>query len=215
MGTIKVLIADDHSVVRMGLASLLGTAKDIEIVGEAIDGADAVRKALKLCPDVVVMDLVMPRKSGVAATEEIHAAAPEIKILILTTFGTSDDITRALKVGATGAIMKSASNRELLATVHAVAAGRQTISTEIAGLIKNDPPLPELSQRQREILDAISRGLTNKEIAKMLDISLESVKSHIKVILEKLDAASRTEAASIALRRRQLPSQPQERNQRS
>ena len=215
MGTIKVLIADDHSVVRMGLASLLGTAKDIEIVGEAIDGVDAVRKALKLCPDVVVMDLVMPRKSGVAATEEIHAAAPEIKILILTTFGTSDDITRALKVGATGAIMKSASNRELLATVHAGAAGRQTISTEIAGLIKNDPPLPELSQRQREILDAISRGLTNKEIAKMLDISLESVKSHIKVILEKLDAASRTEAASIALRRRQLPSQPQERNQRS
>lgn len=204
MGTIKVLIADDHSVVRMGLASLLGSAKDIEIVGEAIDGVDAVRKALKFRPDVVVMDLVMPRKNGVLATEEIHAAVPEIKILILTTFGTSDDITHALKAGALGAIMKSASNRELLATVHAVAAGQKTISAEIEGLIKNDPPIPELSQRQREILDAISRGLTNNDIAKMLDISLESVKSHIKVILEKLDAASRTEAVSIALRKHLL-----------
>ncbi len=204
MGTIKVLIADDHSVVRMGLVSLLGTAKDIEIVGEAIDGVDTVRKAMKLRPDVIVMDLVMPRKNGVVATEEIHAVAPEIKILILTTFGTSDDIARALKAGATGAIMKSATNRELLATVHAVAMGQQTVSTEIEGLIKNDPPLPEFSQRQREILDAISRGLTNKDIAIMLDISLESVKSHIKIILEKLDAASRTEAASIALRRNLL-----------
>ena len=86
MGTIKVLIADDHSVVRMGLVSLLGTAKDIEIVGEAIDGVDTVRKAMKLRPDVIVMDIVMPRKNGVVATEEIHAVAPEIKILILTTF---------------------------------------------------------------------------------------------------------------------------------
>ena len=202
---IKVLIADDHSVVRMGLASLLGTAKNIEVVGEAVDGIDAVRKALRLRPDVVVMDLVMPHKDGIAATEEIRAAAPEVKILILTTFGTSDDIARALSSGATGAIMKSATNRELLATVQAVAAGQRVVSAEIEGLMKNDPPLPELSQRQREILDGISRGLTNKEIAVMLDISLESVKSHVKIILEKLDASSRTEAASIATKKRLTP----------
>ena len=206
MARTKVLIADDHSVVRMGLASLLGTAKDMEVVGEAVDGIDAVRKALKLRPDVVVMDLVMPRKNGVAATEEIRAAAPEVKILILTTFGTSDDIARALKAGATGAIMKSATNRELLATVQAVAAGQRVVSAEIEGLMRNDPPLPELSQRQREILDGICRGLTNKEIAMMLDISLESVKSHVKIILEKLDASSRTEAASIAAQKRLMPS---------
>jgi len=206
MAKTRVLIADDHSVVRMGLASLLGTAKNMEVVGEAVDGIDAVRKALKLRPDVVVMDLVMPRKNGVAATEEIRAAAPEVKILILTTFGTSDDIARALKAGATGAIMKSATNRELLATVQAVAVGQRVVSAEIEGLMKNDPPLPELSQRQREILDGICRGLTNKEIAMMLDISLESVKSHVKIILEKLDASSRTEAASIAAQKRLMPS---------
>ena len=206
MAKTRVLIADDHSVVRMGLASLLGTAKNMEVVGEAVDGIDAVRKALKLRPDVVVMDLVMPRKNGVAATEEIRAAAPEVKILILTTFGTSDDIARALKAGATGAIMKSATNRELLATVQAVAVGQRVVSAEIEGLMRNDPPLPELSQRQREILDGICRGLTNKEIAMMLDISLESVKSHVKIILEKLDASSRTEAASIAAQKRLMPS---------
>ena len=205
MAKTKVLIADDHSVVRMGLASLLGTAKNMEVVGEAVDGIDAVRKALKLRPDVVVMDLVMPRKDGVAATEEIRAAAPEVKILILTTFGTSDDIARALNAGATGAIMKSATNRELLTTVQAVATGQRVVSAEIEGLMKNDPPLPGLSQRQREILDGISRGLTNKEIAVMLDISLESVKSHVKIILEKLDASSRTEAASIAAKKRLTP----------
>ena len=201
---VRVLIADDHSVVRMGLASLLGTAKNVEVVGEAINGDEAVRKALKLRPDVVVMDLVMPRKDGVAATEEILVATPETKVLILTTFGTSDDITRALRVGAMGAIMKSATNRELLAAVQSVAQGRRFVSAEVEGILANDPPIPELSQRQREILESIARGLTNREIATQLDISLESVKSHVKVILEKLEASSRTEAAAIAQRKNLL-----------
>ena len=201
---VKVLIADDHSVVRMGLASLLGTAKNVEIAGEAVNGEDAVRKALKLRPDIIIMDLVMPKKDGVAATEEILAAAPETKVLILTTFGTSDDIARALRVGAMGAIMKSATNRELLAAVQSVAQGRRFVSAEVEGILANDPPIPELSQRQREILESIARGLTNKEIAAALDISLESVKSHVKVILEKLEASSRTEAATIAQRKNLL-----------
>ena len=201
---VRVLIADDHSVVRMGLASLLGTAKNVEVVGEAINGDEAVRKALKFRPDVVVMDLVMPRKDGVATTEEILVAAPETKVLVLTTFGTSDDITRALKAGATGAIMKSATNRELLEAVQSVAQGRRFVSAEVEGILANDPPIPELSQRQREILESIARGLTNKEIAAALDISLESVKSHVKVILEKLEASSRTEAATIAQRKNLL-----------
>ena len=201
---VRVLIADDHSVVRMGLVSLLGTAKNVEIAGEAVNGEDAVRKALKLRPDIVVMDIVMPKKDGVAATEEILAAAPETKVLILTTFGTSDDISRALKAGATGAIMKSATNRELLAAVQSVAQGKRFISAEVEGILANDPPIPELSQRQSEILESIARGLTNKEIATQLDISLESVKSHVKVILEKLEASSRTEAAAIAQRKNLL-----------
>ena len=201
---VRVLIADDHSVVRMGLVSLLGTAKNVEIAGEAVNGEDAVRKALKLRPDIVIMDIVMPKKDGVAATEEILAAAPDTKVLILTTFGTSEDISRALKAGATGAIMKSATNRELLAAVQSVAQGKRFISTEVEGILANDPPIPELSQRQSEILESIARGLTNKEIATQLDISLESVKSHVKVILEKLEASSRTEAAAIAQRKNLL-----------
>ncbi|MBQ3343540.1 MAG: response regulator transcription factor [Kiritimatiellae bacterium] len=201
---VRVLIADDHSVVRMGLASLLGTAKNVEVAGEAVNGEDAVRKALKLRPDIVIMDLVMPKRDGAAATEEILAAAPETKVLILTTFGTSDDIARALRVDAMGAIMKSATNRELLAAVQSVAQGRRFVSAEVEGILANDPPIPELSQRQREILESIARGLTNKEIAAALDISLESVKSHVKVILEKLEASSRTEAATIAQRKNLL-----------
>ena len=201
---VRVLIADDHSVVRMGLATLLGTAKNVEVAGEAVNGEDAVRKALKLRPDIVIMDLVMPKRDGAAATEEILAAAPETKVLILTTFGTSDDIARALRVDAMGAIMKSATNRELLAAVQSVAQGRRFVSAEVEGILANDPPIPELSQRQREILESIARGLTNKEIAAALDISLESVKSHVKVILEKLEASSRTEAATIAQRKNLL-----------
>ena len=201
---VRVLIADDHSVLRMGLASLLGTAKNVEVVGEAANGDEAVRKAIKLKPDVIVMDLVMPKKDGVSATEEILATMPDTKVMILTTFGTSDDISRALKAGATGAIMKSSTNRELLAAVQSVAQGKRFISAEVEGILANDPPVPELSQRQREILDSISRGLTNKDIATQLGISLESVKSHIKIILEKLDASTRAEAASIAQRKHLL-----------
>ena len=201
---IKVLIADDHAVVRMGLASLLGTAKAIDVVGEAFDGEDTVRKALKLKPDVVVMDLVMPRKDGIVATTEIHEKLPETKVLILTTFSSSENIAKALKAGATGAVLKSSSNDEMIGAVLKVARGERYLSADIEHLLADDPPLPDLSPRQIEILESIARGLTNKEIAAQLEISLESVKSHIKIVLEKLGAASRTEAASIAQRKHLL-----------
>ena len=204
MGKIRVLIADDHAIVRMGLASLLGTSKTIEVVGEAFDGEDTVRKAQKLKPDVVVMDLVMPRKNGVVATTEIRAALPATNVLILTTFSSSENIARALKAGASGAVFKSSSNDELIDAIVRVAAGEQFLSTDIEHLLEDNPPLPDLSPRQIEILESIARGLTNKEIAAQLEISLESVKSHIKIILEKLGAASRTEAASIAQKKHLL-----------
>ena len=203
---IKVLIADDHAVVRMGLASLLGTSKSIEVVGEAFDGEDTIRKALKFKPDIVVMDLVMPRKDGIAATTELHEKLPESKVLILTTFSSSEDIAKALKAGATGAVLKSSGNDELIGAILKVARDERYLSADIEHLLEDDPPLPGLSPRQSEILESIARGLTNKEIAAQLEISLESVKSHIKIILEKLGAASRTEAASIAQRKRLLKS---------
>ena len=201
---IKVLIADDHAVVRMGLASLLGTSKTIEVIGEAFDGEETVKKALKLKPDVVIMDLVMPRKDGIAATTEIKEKLPEAKVLILTTFSSSENIAKALKSGATGAVLKSSSNDELIGAVLKVARGERYLSADIEHLLEDDPPLPDLSPRQIQILESIARGLTNKEIAAQLEISLESVKSHIKIILEKLGAASRTEAASIAQKKHLL-----------
>ena len=204
MEKIRVLIADDHAVVRMGLASLLGTSKAIEVVGDAFDGEDTVRKALKLAPDVVVMDLVMPRKDGIAATAELQRKVPSAKILILTTFGSSENIAKALKAGAIGAVLKSSGNDELIGAVLKVAKGERYLSGEVQQLLKDDPPLPDLSPRQIEILDSVARGLTNKEISTQLDISIESVKSHVKIILEKLGAGSRTEAASIAQRKQLL-----------
>ena len=204
MGKIRVLIADDHAVVRMGLASLLGTSKSIEVVGDAFDGEDTVRKALKLKPDVIVLDLVMPRKDGIAATAELQQKLPSAKVLVLTTFSSSEDIAKALKTGASGAILKSSSNDEMIAAVLKVARGERYLSDEVKQLLKDDPPLPDLSPRQLEIIGSIARGLTNKEIATQLDISLESVKSHVKIILEKLGAGSRTEAASIAQRKQLL-----------
>ena len=200
MDRIRVLIADDHAIVRMGLASLLGTSKQIEVVGDAFDGEDAVRKTLKLNPDVVIMDLVMPRRNGIAAIEEIRRQCPDVNFLILTTFSSSGDISRALEAGALGAAMKTTPNDELLNAVLAVGRGERYLSAEISKLLAEDPPIPALSPRQAQIAESISRGLTNKELALQLGISLESVKSHVRIILEKLGAASRAEAVSIIQR---------------
>lgn len=204
MEKIRVLIADDHAIVRMGLASLLGTSKEIEIVGDAFDGEDAVRKSLTLRPDVVIMDLVMPRKDGVTAISELCERLPGTRILVLTTFNSSEEISRALEAGAMGAAMKSSANDKLITAVLTVAQGKRFLTPDIERLLKDDPPLPGLSPRQIEILESIVRGLTNKDISLELGISLESVKSHIKILLAKLGAASRTEAASIAQRKHLL-----------
>ena len=204
MKRIRVLIADDHAVVRMGFASLLGTVREVEVVGDAFDGEDAVRKALALRPDVVVMDLVMPRKDGASATAELREKAPDVKVLILTTFSSSADISKAMNAGALGAALKGSSNDELIAAVLAVADGERFLSAEVAQLLENYPPPPELSPRQAEILESIARGLTNREISTQLGISLESVKTHIKAILEKLGAAGRAEAVAIAQKSRLL-----------
>ena len=201
---IKVLIADDHAIVRMGLAALLARAPDMEVVGEASNGSAAVTKTLKLAPDVVVMDLVMPRKDGVAATAELHEKAPGAKVLILTTFGTSEEISKAMAAGASGAILKSSSNSGLVAAIRKVAAGKRAVSPEIEHMLANDPPVQDLSPRQRDILDCISRGFTNAQIADCFGISPESVKTHVAKLFEKIGAANRSEATSIALRKHLL-----------
>lgn len=204
MGKIKILVADDHAIVRVGIVTLLNRFPDFEIVGEAGNGAVAVSKALKLAPDVVVLDLVMPKMDGVTATAALHEKLPGAKVLILTSFGTSEDISRALNAGAVGAILKTAANSELVSTIRRVAAGKRIVSPEIENMLANDPPVPELSPRQRDILESIMRGLTNNQIAMQFEISPESVKTHIAKLFEKIGAASRSEAVSIALRKQLL-----------
>ena len=201
MKNIRVLIADDHAIVRHGLCALLGTERGIEVVGEAKDGNEAVARTKQLAPDVVIMDIVMPRKDGVEATEEIRAAVPSAKIVVLTSFGTSDMISRAIEAGATGALMKTAEDRELLSTIRTVASGGRVISPAVRKLISTDPPAPELTPRQLEILQAMARGLTNKDIAKMFSIRTDGVNEHVLAILAKLGAANRTEAVATAIRK--------------
>ena len=204
MSAIKVLIADDHAIVRMGLSALLDAEDDIEVVGEADDGKAAVKAVLKLQPDVVVLDLMMPVLDGIAATREIKLKLPAVKVLILTTSTVSDDLAHAIDAGADGAITKSTANAKLLSAIRTVAAGRKFISPEVAQLIATDPPAPSLTDRQRDILDGLTRGLTNAEIANLLGITLDSVKEHINVVFSKLGAANRAEAVAIALRKQLL-----------
>lgn len=204
MSKIKVLIADDHAIVRMGLAALIGAEADIEVVGEAKNGIEAVRESLRLTPDVVIMDIMMPKKDGVTATQEIHEKLPTAKVLILTSVSASDGITRAIAAGASGAILKNAENQSVIDAIREIVTGKQVIAKEVRRLIRKDPPAPELSPRQQEILTSLTRGLTNDDIAKQLGISVPSVKTHLAALFAKLGVANRSEAVAIALRKHLL-----------
>lgn len=202
--TLSVLIVDDHSVVRMGMAALLSAEADLQVVGNAKNGLEAISLARTLQPDVIVMDVEMPRKDGIETTAEIMAEQPDAKILILTSFSTTDRIAKAIKTGALGAIMKNADDSEMVAAIRAVGQGKAYLAKDIKRLFKEDPPVPELSPRQREILDAITRGLTNQDIATQLGISLDMVKKHMTALLQKMNVANRSEAVAIALKKHLL-----------
>ena len=202
--TIRVLIADDHTIVRIGLRTLLGAEKDIEVVGEAKNGEMAVKEALRLRPDVVIMDLMMPKMDGAEATAALHEKLPETKVIILTTFGSSDGIAHAIESGAAGALMKTADDDALISTIRSVAGGKTVISTDIKRLLAEDPPIPVLTTRQTEVLQSMMRGLTNRDIAKQLGIRQDGVNEHVAAILAKIGAANRTEAVAIALRKHLL-----------
>ena len=202
--TLSVLIVDDHSVVRIGMTALLSAEADLQVVGNAKNGIEAISQARALQPDVIVMDMEMPRKDGIEATAEIISEQPDAKILILTSFSTTERIAKAIKAGALGAIMKNADDSEMVAAIRAVGRGKVYLAKDIKRLFKEDPPMPELSPRQREILDAITRGLTNQDIATLLGISLDMVKKHMTALLQKMNVANRSEAVATALRKRLL-----------
>ena len=204
MKPITLLLVDDHAVMRMGLASLLETCRDVKVVGDTGDGESAVRMALRLRPDVVVMDLVMPEMDGVETTRRIIAEWPEANVLVLTTFASSDEISHAFESGARGAILKSADLDGLLAAIRDVAAGNRHCSAESEQIMVDDPPVPKLSARQQEILESIVHGLSNPDIARQLGISLPMVKEHLTSLFAKLGVSNRTEAVAVALRKQLL-----------
>lgn len=204
MRKITILIVDDHKIVRIGLKSLFSAEKDLVVVGEAEDGEIAVKEALRLKPDVVIMDIVMPKSDGVITTQELRQKLPETKILVLTSYSTSDAIAAALAAGASGAVMKSADDNDLLSAIRSVAAGKFFISSEVEGLLAVDPPAPTLSNRQQEVLQSLVKGFNNAEIAAQLGISRTVVKEHVETLLMKLGAANRTELTAIAIRKHLL-----------
>jgi NarL family two-component system response regulator LiaR len=200
----SVMIVDDHAVVRMGLSAIINLEKEFVVCGEAENGQEAVEIASALAPDVVIMDLVMPGMDGVETTKAILEASPSSRVLILTTFGSAADISQALTVGATGAVTKNLSNTDLMKAIRDTRDGVRHVSPEIEQSLTEDNSSIYLTPRQREVLDSITRGLSNDNIATMLGISKSRVKQHLNELYEKLGASNRAEAVSIALRKHLL-----------
>ena len=204
MSKIKILIADDHSLMRVGLNALFSHQADMTVVGEATDGVSAVRLADELAPDVVVMDLKMPNLDGAEATRRILDVSPDAKVVILTSYGSSDDLVRAIANGARGAMIKSMPIEEIVNAVRKVHAGKEAFPPEVRQLVAENPNPATLTDRQLEILHSATRGLTTEDIAKQLDISISCVLKHFSTIFRKLDVTNRSEAISVALRKQLL-----------
>ncbi len=205
---IRLLIADDHAIVREGLRALIETEPDMELVGEAVNGEDAVEKARSLKPDVILLDLVMPRMGGIEAIAEIKRDNPGARILVLTSFAEEEKVFPAIKTGALGYLLKDASPRDLLEGIRNVFSGESSLHPNIARKlirelsVQSGPPTEEpLSERELDVLNLVARGLSNQEIAEQLVISERTVRTHVGHILDKLHLASRTQAALYALRK--------------
>ena len=197
---IRIFIADDHALMRVGLRSMLGLESDLEIVGEAADGEDAIRQVRALRPDVVIMDLMMPKTNGVEATRAILQDLPDTKIVILTSFGTSDELRRAVAHGAVGVQPKEDPTENLITSIRTVMRGETAFPPEVKRMLDAEPPPNPLTDKQAELLRLVMKGQTDKQIADAFGISDSGVKKHLKLIFAKLGATNRTEAAAIALR---------------
>jgi NarL family two-component system response regulator LiaR len=201
---IRLLVADDHEVVRQGLRTFLSLDTDLELVGEARDGREAVEMAGRLKPDVVLMDLVMPEMDGIAATDAIHREFPEIQVIALTSVLENASVADALRAGAIGYLLKNASPQNLVRSIRAAVAGQVFLSPEAAAQLVRQvkgPESPEpLTPREIEVLRLLALGRANKQIAQEMGVGEETVKTHVSKILGKLQAGSRTEAALHAIR---------------
>jgi DNA-binding NarL/FixJ family response regulator len=201
-GKIRILIADDHYIVRIGLTALVNTDPNMEVVAEAADGAQAVELFAKHNPNVALMDLRMPVKSGIQATIEIRSKFPKACILMLTAFDGDEDIYKALQAGAQGYVLKSSSGEKLLLpAVRAVAAGQRWIPQDVANRLAARNLFEQLTPREVRVLNELAKGLANKEIASVLNITENTAKDHLKSILGKLRVNDRTEAVTAAIQR--------------
>jgi two-component system, NarL family, response regulator LiaR len=205
---IHVLIVDDHEIVRKGIRALLATKRDIQVVGEASDGAEAVTQALTLRPDIILMDLMMPKMNGIQATREITAGQPEARVLVLTSFAADEQVFPAIKAGALGYLLKDSGPQELVQAIRQVYRGEPSLDPSVARKVLYEVSTPPqkpltpdpLTSREMEILRLVAQGKSNKEIAGELVIAEETVHTHVSNILNKLHLASRTQAALYALK---------------
>ncbi len=202
---IRVVLVDDHTVVRSGLGAVLSAADGMTLVGEAGDGEEAIRVCQQARPDVVLMDLLMPRMDGVAATEAILKSQPQVKVIALTSFKEKEYVEGALKAGATGYLLKNVSAEELIAAIRRAVSGQPSLSPEAAQVLitkVNQPAGPgwDMTERELEILALMVEGLSNADIAERLIVSQSTVKFHVSNVLSKLGVSSRTEAVALAIK---------------
>ena len=205
MGSIRVLVVEDHNVVRQGLVALLKVVDGLEVVGEAADGVEAVDQFRKHQPDVTLMDLRLPRLSGVEAIQRIRQEAPQARVIVLTTYDGDEDIYRALKAGARAYLLKGMTSEDLVTTIRAVHAGKSHIPPAIAEKLAERMGAEELTPREFDVLEQIVNGMSNKEIATVLGVSEATVKTHINSLLGKLGVTDRTQAATAAIQRGIVP----------
>ena len=202
---IRVMLVDDHAVVRSGLSAFLLAYDDLELVGEAGNGEEAVRKCEQLCPDVILMDLVMPVMDGATATREIRKRCPSTQVIALTSFKEQELVQGAVQAGAIGYLLKNVSADELVEAIRSAKAGRPTLSSEAAQVLiqasrEAPPSMIMLTDRELEVLELLVTGLNNNQIAERLVVSRSTVKFHVSSILSKMDVSSRTEAVALALK---------------
>ncbi|HEV2214709.1 MAG TPA: response regulator transcription factor [Terracidiphilus sp.] len=203
--TIRVLVVEDHHVVRQGLVALLNVVDGIEVVGEAADGVDAIATFRRTIPDVTLIDLRLPRMGGVDVIQRVRMETPNARFVVLTTYDGDEDIYRALQAGARAYLLKGMTTEELIATIRKVHAGKQHIPPAIAQKLAERIGTEELTPREFDVLEQIVHGMSNKEIATALDISEATVKTHINSLLGKLGVTDRTQAATAAIQRGIVP----------